>query len=69
MPDYEKMYHLLFNAITDALEQLEQQNYGSAKDLLIAAQQQAEEIYITAENETRSIPVTRAPRSARGCCR
>lgn len=50
MPDYEKMYHLLFNAITDALEQLEQQNFGSAKDLLIAAQQQAEEIYITAEN-------------------
>ena len=50
MPDYEKMYHLLFNAITDALQQLEQQNYGSAKDLLIAAQQQAEEIYITAEN-------------------
>ena len=37
MPDYEKMYHLLFNAITDALEQIEQQNFGSAKDLLIAA--------------------------------
>ena len=50
MPDYEKMYHLIFNAITDALEQIEQQNFGSAKDLLIAAQQQAEEIYITAEN-------------------
>ena len=50
MPDYEKMYHLLFNAITDALEQIEQQNFGSAKELLIAAQQQAEEIYITAEN-------------------
>ena len=49
MPDYEKMYHLLFNAITDALEQIEKQNFGSAKDLLIAAQQQAEEIYITAE--------------------
>ena len=28
MPDYEKMYHLLFNAITDALTQLEAQNYG-----------------------------------------
>lgn len=27
MPDYEKMYHLLFNAITDALTQLEAQNY------------------------------------------
>lgn len=50
MPDYEKMYHLLFNAITDALEQIEQQNFSSAKDLLIAAQQQAEEIYITAES-------------------
>ena len=50
MPDYEKMYHLLFNAITDALEQIEQQNFGSAKDLLIAAQQQAEEIYITVES-------------------
>lgn len=50
MPDYEKMYHSLFNAITDALEQIEQLNFGSAKDLLIAAQQQAEEIYITAES-------------------
>ena len=39
MPDYEKMYHLLFNAITDALEQIEQQNLGIAKDQLISAQQ------------------------------
>ena len=31
--NYEKMYHLLFNAITDALEQMEKQNLGSAKDL------------------------------------
>ena len=50
MPDYEKMYHLLFNAITDALTQMEAQNYGDAKDTLISAQQKAEEIYITAEN-------------------
>ena len=50
MANYEKMYSTLFNAITDALEQIEQQNFGSAKDLLIAAQQQAEEIYITAES-------------------
>ena len=50
MANYEKMYSTLFNAITDALEQIEQQNFGSAKDLLIAAQQKAEEIYITAEN-------------------
>ena len=50
MADYDKMYSLLFNAITDALEQIEQQNFGSAKDLLIAAQQKTEEIYITAES-------------------
>ena len=36
--------------VEEMLEQLEQQNFGSAKDLLIAAQQQAEEIYITAES-------------------
>ena len=48
--NYEKLYHLLFNAITDALEQMEKQNYGTAKKNLIAAQQEAEEIYITAEN-------------------
>ena len=50
MADYDKMYSLLFNAITDALEQIEQQNFGSAKDLLIAAQQKTEEIYLTAES-------------------
>ena len=48
--NYEKMYHLLFNAITDALAQIEKQNYGDAKSTLIAAQQKAEEIYITAKN-------------------
>ena len=50
MANYNKMYSLLFNAITDALEKLEKQNLGDAKDILISAQQKAEEIYITAEN-------------------
>ena len=50
MPDYEKMYHLLFNAITDALEQIDQQNLGIAKNQLITAQQKVEEIYINEEN-------------------
>ena len=48
--NYEKLYHLLFNAITDALEQMEQQNYGTAKNLLITARQEAEEIYMSAES-------------------
>ena len=46
MQNYEKLYHLLFNAITDALEQMDVQNYGVAKEALISAQQKAEEIYI-----------------------
>ena len=48
--NYEKMYHLLFNAITDALEQMEKQNLGSAKDLLTNAQQKTEEIYMESAN-------------------
>ena len=44
------MYTTLFNAITDALSQIETQNYGDAKETLISAQQKAEEIYITAQN-------------------
>ena len=47
MPNYEKMYLMLFNAVTDALEQITTCNYGSARDLLIAAQQKTEEIYIS----------------------
>ena len=48
--NYEKMYHLLFDAITDALEQMEKQNLGSAKDLLTTAQQKTEEIYMESAN-------------------
>ena len=50
MENYQKMYSTLFNAITDALAQIEKQNYGDAKSTLIAAQQKAEAMYITAQN-------------------
>ena len=49
MPDYKKMYTILFNAATDAVEQIGQKNYGTAKERLILAQQQAEEIYMDEE--------------------
>ena len=48
--DYQKMYTTLFDAITDALSQIETQNYCDAKETLISARQKAEEIYITAQN-------------------
>ena len=44
--EYETLYHLLFNAVTDALEELSAQNFGLAKERLIEAQQQCEELYI-----------------------
>ena len=50
MPDYQKMYCVLFNAIADALEQIGK-NPAKARDLLMSAQQQTEEIYIHAEEE------------------
>jgi len=49
--EYQKAYYLLFNAITDALEALEQQNFGQAKQGLISAQQRAEEIFMNDETE------------------
>ena len=45
MTDTE-LYHILFNAITDALQAIANQNYGEAKAILIAAQQQTEEAYL-----------------------
>ena len=49
MPDYQKMYLALFNAITDALEELQKQNIGLAQDRLISAQQKTEGMFIEAE--------------------
>ena len=47
--DYKKLYYHLFNAVTDAIQAMEQQNYGQAIALLIVAQQEAEEMYISEE--------------------
>lgn len=49
--DYQKLYTHLFNASTNAVKELEQQNYGTAKKILVEAQQGAEEMYMAAEDE------------------
>ena len=46
LPDY---YTILFNGATDAIDAIDQQNYGFARSLLVKAQQAAEESYIEAE--------------------
>ena len=43
---YYHMYYHLFNALTDALEAIEAQNFGQAKDILILAQQETEEMFM-----------------------
>ena len=48
-PDYKKMYLMLFNAITDALRLLEENDITGASVKLYAAQYLAEEEYIGEE--------------------
>ena len=40
--DYKKLYTHLFNALTDAIEEVHNQNFGAAKRILIRAQQETE---------------------------
>jgi len=49
MPNYEKMYHVLFNAITDALRLMEKEQYRNVAACLAGAQCQTEELYMEEE--------------------
>ena len=55
MTDYKAMYLLLFNAVTDALEKMDRQNYGEASALLIAAQQKLSLNHISEPTRLRRI--------------
>lgn len=52
---YQKMYTLLFNAITDALQDLSAGAVQQAMVQLAAAQQQAEELYLS-DTQNRERP-------------
>ena len=54
MPDYQALYFHLFNAITDALVQLERQNYGLAAERLKAAQVDGENAYLTEDDASNT---------------
>lgn len=54
MVNYQKLYTYLFNAVTDAVEQLDQFQPGAARTILIRAQQAAEEMYIKASEDEQS---------------
>ena len=53
MPPYKKMYFHLFNAITDALQKLNEQEYLHAQDILKEAQCWGEDQYIEAEDNAK----------------
>ena len=46
-----KYYTVLFNRVTDAIAALDAQNYGTARELLVRAQQEAEQRYIETEEK------------------
>ena len=50
MTDYKALYFMLFGRLADAIELLEQTNYGQARDLLIKLLQDAEEVYISSND-------------------
>ena len=54
MVNYQKLYTSLFNAVTDAIEQLDQFQPGTARTILIRAQKTAEETYISSADEDES---------------
>ena len=49
MENSPKYYTLLFNAVTDAIEDIDQKNFGAARARLVKAQQDAEDAYLDAE--------------------
>lgn len=46
MANCKELYLFLFNKITDAVNELESRNYGRVRDILLSAQQEAEEMYL-----------------------
>lgn len=49
--DYKKSYHFLFNAVTDALNKIDEKNIYLAADILRKAQQKTEEDYISSNDD------------------
>ena len=61
MADYKKMYLHLFNALTDAIWAIDDEELTNARNILIAAQREVEDIYLNTEPdikiETKTIDV------------
>lgn len=60
MSDYQKLYSILFNAITDTLEDLGKQNYGMAAERLMHAQLTTEALYIESSLKKEKLKAEKA---------
>ena len=49
MEPYKSLYYKLFAAMADAVEALERMDFGTAREILIEAQQMAEEAVLSQE--------------------
>lgn len=54
MPDYKKLYLILFNAISDAIGALSQQNFGQALEILQKAQIRTEAMVVEGDESGKS---------------
>lgn len=52
---YKKLYYTLFNAVTDALHQLDYLDPVQCRKILMDAQQKCEEIYISGKKTEKII--------------
>ena len=51
MVDYKKLYHIMVEASERAIAAMEQRNCGLARETLIRAEREAEELYIEAAED------------------
>lgn len=60
--DYRKLYLAMVNGAEKAIRAIEEQNYGLAKQLLIAAEREAEEQYLREEEAAEeAVPAADLP--------
>ena len=56
---FKRMYLHLFNRVTDALAALEAGDPARARELLIAAQQECEELYLAGRKDARRAKIAK----------
>ena len=49
--DYKRLYHILFNSITDAIDYIDEGQYDLARLQLVLAQIKTEDEYIKSEED------------------